>query len=83
MIGAYSFSDEAHRYNSAFAIYPDGSVPVPYFKQILIPFGEYMPGASVFPWLNRANENAGIFTAGTEIKVFDYPMPSPMAGSRQ
>ena len=55
LIGAYCSRDERHRYNSAFAVYPDGSVPVPYFKQILIPFGEYMPGASVFPWLNRAN----------------------------
>jgi apolipoprotein N-acyltransferase len=74
LIGAYSTRDDRHRYNSAFAVYPDGAVPVPYFKQILIPFGEYMPGASVFPWLNRANENAGVFTAGTEVKVFEYPM---------
>jgi apolipoprotein N-acyltransferase len=74
LIGAYSFTDLHHRYNSAFAVYPDGTVPTPYSKQILIPFGEYMPGASVFPWLNNANENAGIFTAGTEVKVFSYPM---------
>jgi apolipoprotein N-acyltransferase len=74
LIGAYSFTDEQHRYNSAFAVYPDGSVPIPYFKQILIPFGEYIPGASVFPWLNRVNENAGVFSAGTEVKVFAFPM---------
>ncbi len=74
LIGAYSFTDEEHRYNSAFAVYPDGTVPRPYNKQILIPFGEYIPGASIFPWLNQANENAGIFTAGTEVKVFSYPM---------
>jgi apolipoprotein N-acyltransferase len=74
LLGAYSFTDEQHRFNSAFAVYPDGSVPLPYCKQILIPFGEYMPGASVFPWLNRMNANAGIFSAGTEIKVFPIPM---------
>jgi apolipoprotein N-acyltransferase len=74
LIGAYSFTDEQHRFNSAFAVYPDGSVPVPYFKQILIPFGEYIPGASFLPWLNRMNANAGIFTPGTEVKVFGYPM---------
>ncbi len=74
LIGAYSFIDEEHRYNSAFAVYPDGTVPRPYNKQILIPFGEYIPGASIFPWLNEANENAGIFTAGTEVKVFSYPI---------
>ena len=43
LIGAYSFTDERHRYNSAFAVYPDGTVPTPYNKQILIPFGEYIP----------------------------------------
>jgi apolipoprotein N-acyltransferase len=74
LLGAYSFTDPEHRFNSAFAVYPDGSVPSPYCKQILIPFGEYMPGASVFPWLNRMNKNAGVFSAGTEIKVFPFPM---------
>jgi apolipoprotein N-acyltransferase len=77
LIGAYSTSDGRNRFNSAFAVYPDGTVPTPYCKQILIPFGEYMPGASIFPWLNRANENAGIFTAGSEVKVFSYPMERP------
>src|SRR4029077_7178782 len=70
LLGAYSCTDLQHRFNSAFAVYPDGTVPAPYSKQILIPFGEYMPGASVFPWLNRMNRNAGVFSAGTEIKVF-------------
>ena len=49
-------------------------MPAPYFKQILIPFGEYMPFASVFPWLNRLNEHAGLFSWGKEIKVFAYPI---------
>jgi apolipoprotein N-acyltransferase len=74
LLGAYSFTDPEHRFNSAFAVYPDGAVPAPYHKQILIPFGEYMPGASVFPWLNRMNRNAGVFSAGSEVKVFRYPM---------
>jgi apolipoprotein N-acyltransferase len=77
LLGAYSFTDEQHRFNSAFAVYPDGTVPTPYCKQILIPFGEYMPGASVFPWLNRMNQNAGVFSAGTEVKVFPFPMRRP------
>ena len=34
-------------------------MPLPYCKQILIPFGEYIPGASIFPWLNKVNDNAG------------------------
>ena len=35
---------------------------------------------SIFPWLNRINENAGIFTAGTEVKVFPIPMPRRNGG---
>ncbi len=74
LVGGYSFLAEDERYNAAFAIYPDGTVPRPYFKQILIPFGEYMPGASVLPWLNDLNANFGILHAGTEATVFSYPL---------
>ena len=56
---------------------PTARCPSPYFKQILIPFGEYMPFSSVFPWLNSLNENAGLFSPGQEIKVFSYPMRRP------
>jgi apolipoprotein N-acyltransferase len=77
LVGGYSFVGDDERYNAAFAIYPDGSVPFPYFKQILIPFGEYMPGATLLPWLNSLNANAGIFHAGTEATVFGYPMAQP------
>ncbi len=74
LVGAFAIDGEKKRYNAAFAVYPDGSVPAPYFKQILIPFGEYMPFASIFPWLNRLNEHAGLFSWGKEIRVFAYPI---------
>jgi len=74
LLGAYSFLDEARRYNAAFAIHPNGNVPPPYFKQVLIPFGEYMPFASIFPWLKSMNNRAGVFSAGDAIMVFEYPM---------
>jgi apolipoprotein N-acyltransferase len=74
LVGAIASDSANKRYNAAFAVYPDGSVPMPYCKRILIPFGEYMPFSSVFPWLNRLNENAGLFSPGHEIKVFTYPM---------
>jgi apolipoprotein N-acyltransferase len=77
LVGSYSYRDSGERFNAAFAVYPDGSVPLPYFKQILIPFGEYIPGSSFLPWLNTMNKNAGIFTPGTEVKVFPYPMQRP------
>jgi apolipoprotein N-acyltransferase len=74
LVGAYSFLPNEEKFNTAFAVYPDGEVPLPYFKQVLIPFGEYIPMASYFPWLNKLNAKAGVFGAGTETKVFDYPM---------
>ena len=74
LLGGYSYLGSEQRYNTAFAIHSDGSMPRPYFKQVLIPFGEYMPGSDLFPWLKGMNEHAGAFTAGTEVGVFDYPM---------
>ena len=74
LVGAYSFLPNEEKFNAAFAVHPDGEVPLPYFKRVLIPFGEYMPLASYFPWLNALNDKAGVFSAGTESKVFDYPM---------
>ena len=77
LVGSYSFLPNRQRYNAAFAVYPDGQVPLPYFKRILIPFGETIPLASTFPWLNGLNAKAGVFSAGTESKVFEYPMRRP------
>jgi apolipoprotein N-acyltransferase len=74
LVGGYAYRKERELFNTAFAVYPDGTVPSPYFKQILIPFGEYVPGASLLPWLTRLSATAGAFTPGTETKVFPYPM---------
>jgi apolipoprotein N-acyltransferase len=77
LVGGFAIDGQQKRYNTAFAVDADGNVPLPYFKQILIPFGEYMPFSSVFPWLNSLNDNAGLFTPGDEIKVFSYAMERP------
>jgi apolipoprotein N-acyltransferase len=74
LVGGYSYLPGEKKFNTAFAVYPDGEVPSPYFKQILIPFGEYMPLASYFPWLKTLNSKAAGFSAGTATRVFDYPM---------
>ncbi len=76
LVGSYSYLHE-ERFNAAFAVYPDGHVPMPYFKRVLIPFGEYMPLASCFSGLKELNANAGVFSAGTEAVVFAYPMHRP------
>jgi len=77
LVGAYSFLPNEEKFNTAFAVYPDGEVPLPYFKRVLIPFGEYMPMASYIPWLKALNARAGAFGSGTETKVFAYPMRRP------
>jgi apolipoprotein N-acyltransferase len=75
LVGSYAEDRAEKRYNAAFAVHPDGRVPPPYFKRVLIPFGESMPCASLFPWLKELNADAGILTAGTELQVLEYPLP--------
>ncbi len=77
LVGSYSFLPNEERFNAAFAVYPDGDVPMPYFKRVLIPFGEYMPLASYFSRLKELNAKAGVFSAGTKAVVFAYPMHRP------
>lgn len=71
LIGSLSFDSREKFYNSALAIYPDGRVPYPYHKQILMPFGEYTPFSELFPWIKEIHATPD-FTAGTKIEVFDY-----------
>lgn len=76
LTGALTFHSQTEIYNSALAIYADGRIPVPSHKQILMPFGEYTPFSSVFPWLAELNQNVGNFSAGTTIELFEFPLPS-------
>jgi apolipoprotein N-acyltransferase len=74
LVGSYvETADEIHHI-AVFCVFPDERIPAPYYKQILMPFGEYVPGSSIFPWLERLNANSGGFRAGTEAKVFEIPM---------
>jgi apolipoprotein N-acyltransferase len=77
LVGTYAVDQNEKRYNAAFAVAPDGSVVPPYFKQVLIPFGEYMPLASVLPWVKALNAHAGVFSPGSEVRVFEVPMRRP------
>jgi apolipoprotein N-acyltransferase len=74
LVGSYAEDRGGRRYNAAFAVHPDGQVPPPYYKRVLIPFGEYMPFASSWPWLRAMSAHAGFFTPGEGVKVFAYPM---------
>jgi apolipoprotein N-acyltransferase len=64
--GAYSF-DRASRMmtNSLFALDRNGGiVPPHYSKSILLAFGEYIPGESLFPWIRDWLPPTGQFARG-------------------
>lgn len=61
--------DDDMYYNSAFLLSEDGSVIERYDKIHLVPFGEYVPLRSLFPFLTNVVP-IGDFSAGTEFTVF-------------
>lgn len=63
----------AAKYNSAFLIGPQGRVLGRYDKQVLLPFGEYLPGASIIPALAALSPQTGDFTPGTVAATLDVP----------
>ncbi len=68
--GSLSFTNE-DIHNSAFAILASGDILPPYHKQILMPFGEFMPLAETFPFLADLNPNFAPITPGNEIRIFN------------
>ncbi|MCC6620040.1 MAG: apolipoprotein N-acyltransferase [Deltaproteobacteria bacterium] len=59
-------------YNTAVLLDEEGRVRGTYDKVFLLAFGEFMPFGETFPWLYDAFPNAGRFTAGTEVKAFQW-----------
>jgi apolipoprotein N-acyltransferase len=57
-------------HNSAFRIRADGTIDRRYDKNILVPFGEYMPLVDYLPVLERI-KLPGNFQAGTEVPVYE------------
>jgi apolipoprotein N-acyltransferase len=64
---------EADEFNSAFLIGPGGVVLDRYDKQILMPFGEYIPFASLIPAIKKLSPNTSSFTAGRKTEPFNVP----------
>lgn len=74
LVGGLTFLSNTEYFNSSILIRPDGTVDAPYNKIILMPFGEYTPLASWFPWLEEINSTAGQFTPGSGPKVLSFTL---------
>lgn len=57
-------------YNSAYAFSREGELVDRYDKMVPLPFGEYIPFSSTFPWLRELIQGPGDFRAGERPTVF-------------
>ena len=67
VFGAISYEgagEDVHWFNSAFLRMNDGRVNGRYDKLVLMPFGEFLPFSSTFPWIKSLSPNTGDFTPG-------------------
>jgi apolipoprotein N-acyltransferase len=73
--GALTFEDgvQPRLFNSVILFDADGSVLGLSDKQILMPFGEFMPFGSVLPWLKQISPQTGDFQAGRKVVPLDVP----------
>jgi apolipoprotein N-acyltransferase len=64
-------NDEPEFYNSAFLRTARGTLEGRYDKIVLMPFGEFLPFASVFPWIKEISPNSGDLEAGDRAHVLE------------
>lgn len=70
LYGALAYNHRREIFNSVFSSSHNGSIEVPYHKQLLMPFGEYTPFGETFPWLKAINSTVGDFSRGAGPVVF-------------
>lgn len=78
VVGFFAEDDSKQCHNSLIGISPDGTVSKPYFKQILAPFGEYVPFANflkkILPsFTDCINGSSGI-SAQKKTQIIDTPI---------
>ena len=61
---SYETSEEIKYYNSAYLLSSQGEVKGKYNKVHLVPYGEFVPLRSVFPFISKLTAGMGDFTAG-------------------
>ena len=66
LLGTLTKDDEGKFYNSAYIIDRSGKTAGAYHKTHLVPFGEYTPLISYFPFLAKLTAEGGDFSAGRE-----------------
>ena len=60
-------------FNSAYRYDSDGVQDQRYDKLVLLPFGEFIPGRSLFPKLTSKIPGVGNFYPGEDVVIFDSP----------
>lgn len=66
-------------YNSAYLVSPGEPLPPPYRKRLLVPFGEYVPLATMVPWPAWMGGKRFDSEPGQASRLFSLPDGSPFA----
>jgi len=66
-------------YNAMFILSPEGYLQA-YHKNILLMFGEYIPGAETFSFIRNAFPQVGNFARGEGVNTLEVPIASPSRG---
>lgn len=69
----YIGEGEPETFNSAFLLGPNDRLLNRYDKQILLPFGEYIPGSNLVPFLKSISPNTGDYSSGRTNRTFTIP----------
>ena len=73
VVGAPSVDAKGNLFNAAIVTRPNGLNEGEYDKVHLVPWGEYIPFARFFAFAGTLTRNVGLFTHGTQRKVFTLP----------